>query len=125
MPTSQDLMGLGVPGMLAEEIGNSPQSIAGAGTTQATAAAIRTQLALVTASGGATGAILPSDALIGSPYYVISVSGTPAVIYAPVGQTVNCVTSATGHTFSGASGMQIFLRVSSTAWFSTGITTIT
>jgi len=125
MPTKEDLMGFGMSPFAASDLGNTPVSIAGAGTTQATATPIRSSLVLVTAATNQTGAILPSDAKIGTPYFVVSVSGTAAVIYAPVGHTINGVASATAHTFSAAAGMQIFIRVSATAWFSTGITTIT
>ena len=77
----------------------------------------------VTAAGGATGAILP-DGLVGTPHYVISVSGTAAKIYCPVGHTLNG-TSNGGATFSAATGMLIFIQSSKGVWFCTGTATAT
>jgi len=116
MPTREDLNGLGMPPGLASLLGNSPQAINGAGTTQATATAILTTLCSVTASGGATGAILPPDAKIGTPYFVTSVSGTAAKIWPPVGHSLNGSLN-TGVTFSAATASGIFIQMSSKQWF--------
>lgn len=124
MSTPEDLMGYGLPPFLAGELGNRPQSINGAGTTQATATAILSEghLVLVTGASSATGCILPSGAKIGTPYYVCSVGGTAAKIYAPVGGTLNGTASSTGITFSAAASAGIFMRTNSSstaeAWIS-------
>ena len=117
MSTPEDLMGFGMAPFLAGELGNRPQSINGAGTTQATATAILAEghLVLVTGASSATGCILPTSAKIGTPYYVCSVGGTAAKIYAPVGGTLNGVASSTGITFSAAAAAGVFIRTSSSA----------
>jgi len=124
MPTKEDLMGFGMSPFAADDLGNTPQSLAGAGTTQATAAAIRSSLVLVTSSGGADRAILPSDAKIGSPYFVASLGATASIIYCPVGHTLNGVTNGAA-TFQATPGMAIFMRTSATAWVVTPTTSAT
>lgn len=124
MPSSQDLMGTGMPSMQADLLGYDPQAVTATGTTQATAAAIRSEMPQITATGGATGAILPSDAKIGSPFFVSSIGGTAAKIYAPVGHTLNGVASSTGLTFQAATGTAIFIRTGTTTWVCTGTTTL-
>lgn len=116
MPTAFDLMGFGTPPALAGELGNSPQAVTGTGTSQTTAAPIYEHLASVTASGGNTGAILPSGAKIGTPYYVCSVSGTAALIYPPVGHTLNGTLNQ-AVTMSAATTAGIFIQFSSKNWF--------
>lgn len=126
MATPTALMGLGMPPALANELGNGVQAVTAAGTAQGTATAIKREPSIVnvTAASSQTGAILPSDAPIGKPYYVNSVGGTAAVIYAPSGQTLNG-TSNGGATFSAAVGTLIFIRISVTAWVCTGTATAT
>lgn len=89
MPTQTDLVGVGMPPLQAAVLGNQPQAVTCAGTTQATAAAIRTHNTELTAAASQTGAILPSGALIGTPYYTACVSSTAAVVYCPIGATLN------------------------------------
>lgn len=122
MPRPGDLMGAGMPPLQAAELGNEVLSINGAGTTQATATLITSHMVAVTAASSQTGAILPIGGLIGTPYFVASVSGTAAKIYCPVGHTLNG-TSNGGATFSTATGLLIFIQTSRTVWFVTGTAT--
>lgn len=122
MPQQTDLVGLGLPAQLAAVLGNQAAAVTAAGTTQATATAIMTHLAIVTAAGGATGAILPSGALVGTPYYVTSLGATAPVIYCPVGHTLNAVSNG-GCTFSASPGTLIFMKTGSTTWVVTGTAT--
>lgn len=121
MPTSQDLMGFGTPPAAAGLLGNDPSSINGAGTTQATATAIKSTLTSLTGASSQTGAILPSDGKIGTPYYVYDVGSVRGKVYCPVGHTLNG-TSNGGCTFS-ALGVLIFMRISTSAWVVTGTAT--
>lgn len=88
MPTSENLVGLGMPAQLAAILGNQNSAVTCTGTAQATAAPILTHNIELTAASSQTGAILPSGALIGTPYYAACVSSTAAVIYCPVGATL-------------------------------------
>ncbi len=121
MPTSNDLMGAGVPPLQASMQGNDPQAINGAGTSQATATPILSHLVTLTGGSSATGAILPAQGKIGTPYYVYDIGSTRGKVYCPVGQTLNG-TSNGGCTFS-AVGVIIFIQISKGVWVCTGTAT--
>jgi hypothetical protein len=118
MPTTQDLMGGGVPDMVANMLGNNPVAVTAAGTTQATAASIKAQhLVTITAAGGATGVIIGSRARIGTPYYFSNPSATSAVVYAPTGSTLNGAASTTGLTLA-QNKAAVFIQMSRDVWVS-------
>jgi len=89
MPTSTDLMGFGMNSYLAEAIGNDPVAVTGVGTAQVGAAKIKAEMAEITTAGGATAAILTSDAKVGTPYYAFNISSTAALVFVPVGHNLN------------------------------------
>lgn len=119
MPQSTDLMGGGEAWHLAALLGNDPKALTAAGTTQtaATAIPVSNTLISVTASGGATGVILPSNAKIGTPYYISSVGGTAAKVWPAVGQYLNG-SQNTGITFSAAVASGVFIQMSLNQWYS-------
>lgn len=91
MPTGDDLIGLGMPNMLAATLGNTPTTlVCTAASTQTGAAAILSHLVeLTAASGSANSAIFPSGAKIGTPYFLTTTTATSAIAYVPVGHTLN------------------------------------
>ena len=89
MPTGDDLVGLGVPPQLAATLGNTPSSVTCAGTSQGAATAIRTHNSELVTDTSKTGAILPSDAKIGTPYFMFASASTSAVAYVPSGHYLN------------------------------------
>ena len=91
MPTSNDLMGVGFPGELATILGNLPQQVAGAGTTQGTATNILTKNTELIPTVSQTGGILQSTALIGSPHWVFNAAATAVTgkVYVPSGHYMN------------------------------------
>jgi hypothetical protein len=89
MPQATDLMGVGIPPLAADELGNTANIVTCAGTGQTTATSIKTKNSELVAASSQTGAILPSSAKIGSPYYVVASASTAAVVYVPVGQYLN------------------------------------
>ena len=89
MPEATDLMGLGMESHMANILGNDDSIVTCAGTTQAAATLIKTTNVEFSASGGATGAILSATLPIGSPVYGITTSSTAAIIYCPVGHSMN------------------------------------
>jgi len=89
MPQSTDLTGAGLPPLLASLLGNQANALVTTGTSQTTAATIKTHNTELTTASSQTGAILPSNALVGTPYFVACPTSTSGVIYAPVGQTLN------------------------------------
>jgi hypothetical protein len=115
MPTANDLMGTGVPPMLAGELGNSPQSVAAAGTSQATAAAVYEHLVEMTATG-IDGVILPSAAKIGTPYWVYNSSGSTGTVYCPVGHTLN--STANGGLGLATHKAAVFMQFRTNQWWS-------
>ena len=114
MSTVQDLMGLGLPGPLASRLGNTPTALTTTGTSSTTAALIQNHVTQLTTAGSQTGAILPSAASLGGPFYVTNLTSTGAVIYPPAGCSFN--TSA-GTSYSMAQyNTAMFIRVSSTVF---------
>ena len=118
MPQASDLMGFGLPPFLAEQLGNTVQSVTGAGTTLATAAKIYSEghLVLVTGASSQTGAVLPAAAKIGTPYYICSVGGTAAKIWPnSASGTINGGSAGAGVTFSAAVASGIFIKTAQTS----------
>jgi hypothetical protein len=91
MPTADDLTGLGMAPSLASELGNQPTSLTCTGTSQGTAATVKSKNVELNAQSSQTGAILPSGMKVGSPCYFANgtTSATSAVVYAPVGHYFN------------------------------------
>lgn len=118
MPTSNDLMGFGIGPFLGAALGNDPQALTATGTSQTTAAAIRTTNVELTTASSNTGAILPSTAPVGTPFYVAQVSSisNAGIVYAPVGHTMNTTTNGK-FTFATAIGMAIFIQTSPKKWW--------
>lgn len=118
MPTSDALMGLGLPPDLAAGLGLQVQTVTCKGTSSTTAANILEGAHLVLLNGTAsnTGATLPSGAGIGTPYYCFGVGTTAPVIYAPTGQSIN--SGAASLTLSAAISGGILVKSSSTQWYS-------
>lgn len=90
-PTSEDLVGSGMPPLLAQELGNTHTTLTTTGTASTTAATILSKNCTLSTASSQTGAILPSGAKIGSPYYLdtFTSSSTSAVLYPPSGNTIN------------------------------------
>ncbi len=88
MATSADLMGLGTPPAVADLLGFTPATVAGATTAQATGTLIGTAFTLATTSGGATAFRLPTSP-VGAPLYFFNTSATAALVYPPVGGSIN------------------------------------
>lgn len=89
MPQAPDLVGLGMPPELARVLGNTANALTCTGTSQATAATIKTHNTELVAASSQTGAIFNSNSLVGSPFYLFTSSSTSAVVYPPTGQTLN------------------------------------
>ena len=117
MPTSQDLMGASVPPLQAGMQGNDPSTVTTTGTSQATAAAILSHAVTLTTASSQTGAILPSTAKIGTPYYVSCPTATTGVVYAPVGHTLNGSASTSGLSIA-QNKTAIFIQISYKVWVS-------
>ena len=123
MPQINDLLGFGMPPFLAGELGNTVQAVTGKGTSQATGAAILAEgkLVLVPGASSATGAVLPANAKIGTPYFVFSVGSAAAVVYPNSSTgTINGGSAGAGVTFSAAKAGGIFMK---TAQSSAGVDT--
>ncbi len=88
MPTSDALMGLGMPPHQAEQLGGNPQVANGTGTSQTGAGKILTKNVELNTSGGQTAVILPSDAPIMTPYYIFNPDATTGLVFVPSGDTL-------------------------------------
>ena len=89
MPQATDLVGLGFPPQVADELGHQASAVTCAGTTQATATPALTKNVTLTAASSLTGVIIRSTAAIGTPHYFSNPSATGALVYTPVGSTLN------------------------------------
>jgi hypothetical protein len=115
MSTVADLMGLGMPGPLANRIGNTPLTIAGVGTAQVGAAAIQTSATFATTSGGATAFVLPTAASLGREFWVFNSTATTALVFPPTSGTIQG--GSANASFSVAQNKTaVFMRMTSTAW---------
>lgn len=115
MSTTQDLMGLGLPGPLASRLGYTPVLVTGAGTSAGTATKITTKNALLNSTTSNTGAILDSALSLGSFTFIACATGSTAsgVIYPPSGCTI---TNASSVTLAADKNMIVW-RYSSTLFF--------
>ena len=118
MPTPSDLMGYGMAPFLAGELGNVGQVVTAAGTSVGTAtqAYAEGHILLVNGQSSQTGVILPTNAKIGTPYYVVGTGANAPVVYAVSPVVIN--NAAASVTLSGATATGIFIRTSSTQWYS-------
>jgi hypothetical protein len=88
MAQATDIMGLGMAPQQASLLGHQVSALTATGSTQATAATMRSSLVEMTATG-ADGIILPTGASIGKEYYVFNSSASTGLVYVPVGDTLN------------------------------------
>src|ERR1700721_770892 len=119
MPQQEDLQGHGMPWPLAESLGNDPQQVTAAGTTQATAASVKVNDYLVEMLGGnaSNGVVLPSNAKIGTPYYVVNSNASNAgLVYVALNQYLN--TTQNGSLTINAEKSAIFIQYKLNYWSS-------
>lgn len=97
MPSQDALMGLGLPAQLSAELGTNTQNLTTTGTTQAGAAKVLSRSVKLTTAASQTGAVIPAaGSAINEPYFFFNSTATTAVVYAPVGHTLNGAASTTG-----------------------------
>lgn len=118
MALSVDLIGLGIDPGQAQRLGTTQiTTVAGVGTAQAGAAAIRVDNVLATTAGGATAFVLPSTASIDNEIWVTNSTATAALVFPPVGGAINA--AATDASVSIAQNLaRVFIRKSQTRWIS-------
>jgi hypothetical protein len=87
--TSDALAGLGMPAQLAALIGGNPSALTCVGTTQVGAAIIKSKNTELVTAASNTAAIFPSNAAVMEPYWITVQSATAAVLWVPVGHTLN------------------------------------
>jgi hypothetical protein len=117
MPQETDLVGVGMPFALAAQLGNQAAAVTCAGTSQATATTALTKLNLLTAASSQTGVVIGGTPLLGSPHYFATTSSTSAVVYAPVGHTLNGSASTSGLTVA-QNKSALLIQTSLKNWYS-------
>lgn len=118
MPLAVDLMGVGLPQEQATRLGlANPTTLAGVGTAQSGAAAIRTTNTTLTTSSGQTAAILPSDAELYLAHLVRNSSSTAGLVFPPSGATINAA-SADASVSIAQNLARVFIRVGALTWIS-------
>lgn len=88
MALQSDLMGVGMPAALATLLGNTPGTLAGAGTSQTGATQITSSMAQLTTSSGQTAFVFRSTATITRLFFLYNSSSTTALIYPQSGGTI-------------------------------------
>lgn len=117
MASMTDLMTGGhMPWLQAQQLGFSSKAITAAGTTSADATACDSQnnMFIMTATGS-DGIRMSSSAPLLTEIYVANTSGSNGKVYPHTGGTVNGGSTDAGET-CGTTTVQIWLRISSTAW---------
>lgn len=119
MPTDTDLTGLGMSPFQASALGNQPSNLTATGTSQATAATALTKNVVINAQSSQTGVIIASTSKIGSDHYFSNgtASATSAIVYAPVGHSLNGSASTTGLTLAQNKMCYLF-QFSNKVWYS-------
>ena len=114
-----------MPPQLAEQLGGTPATIAGTGTTQAAAAAITTKSAILNAQSSQTAFYLPTATAspiaskqLFAPYYLAygTVSGASPIVYVGTGGYMNGVLNGSITLASGQAA--IAWQVSSGVYYS-------
>lgn len=113
-----DLAGVGLPQELGARLGYSNlTSLTGVGVAQVGGTAIPNfvnNVSTVTA-GGQTAFVLPSAAELEVPYFVYNPSATTALVFPPVGGSINAA-GANASVGIAVNLSRIFIRKSSTVW---------
>lgn len=126
MPTTSDLVALGVPAELAQRLGfldngsRVAPTLVGVGTAQVGGAAIKRKATWleITTAGGATAVVLPLDAELLVPYLTqVIVTSTTGLLFPPVGHKINA--AATNASVALAQFLpRLSMRVNATQWVS-------
>lgn len=91
---SDNLIGLGLPPQLSAAIGAKANALTTTGTSQTTAATLKSRNSELVTAGSQTGAIPPSKTPVMEPYFITVQSATTGVVYVPVGHYLNSVQNA-------------------------------
>ena len=124
MATETDLAGLGLPPFLAAKLGYQFSNIIGVGTTQSGAPTILSKNVTVQSATGASAVILNPNADVGTQYWVANPgtigSATSALVYVPVGHTLNNGTNAIinqPYTLAAYSAVILWQPTTNKQWF--------
>lgn len=122
MSLATTLMAVGLPAEVSNRVGYADRvPLDGSGITQVTATQIlapNTNVALGT-SAGDTAFILPADAELFQPYFVLNTTSDTALIYPPVGDTIDAG-ALNGAVSLDEDGACVFQRVEEGRWVSFG-----
>jgi hypothetical protein len=127
MPTTSDLITLGVPAELAQRLGyldngsRAATTIVAAGTTQGAGTVIKRPQTwlIVTTAGGATGVVLPANAELLVPYLTrVVAGGTTGLLFPNTGASINGGTATTGSVNIAAGQTRMTMRIGPNDWAS-------
>lgn len=115
MPAVRNLIGLGLPARLANILGFTPTTKAGAGTTQVGATPITSNMTIATTAVGQTAFGLPAEPAGAGPIMLWNQSATAALVFPPSGGTIQG--GATNASFSVAQNKPVwFVSADGTNW---------
>ncbi len=122
MALTKNLMGSGLPGQLATQLGETINSITGVGTSQSSGpvcAPFSTNI--LTTASSQTACTLPSPSQgspVGDRVTVYDNTSTAGIVFPDTGSTIDNGTATTGSVSIAQNRGRVFKRVSPTAWIS-------
>jgi hypothetical protein len=120
MGKTSDLMGLGMPGPLAANLGYDDVTVVAAGTTAATATEIGLQASFVTVDTATsqTGVKLNASTPLFKPIIITSPDSDTAIVYPPTSGTINGGTATTGGQNLAQNKTAMYIRQTAVKWVS-------
>lgn len=122
MALTKNLMGLGLPGALANVLGETINSVTGVGTSQSSGPTLApASLNILTTASSQTACTLPSPAqgsAVDDSVVVYTNTSTTGLVFPDTGSTIDNGTATTGSVSIAQNRGRAFKRVSPTAWIS-------
>lgn len=95
-------------------IGFSSLALTGAGSGQSDAAATPGDINLFTTVAASTGAVLPTDLIIGDSIYIINGGANALLVYPPTGGKVNNLSANAGYSLAVNKGILVYYVAANT-----------
>lgn len=109
----RNLMGVGFSGGQVQNMRSCDSGLTAVGTTQANGLQLKADVNEMTTVASSTGVILPGNTSPGDEIKIYNIGAQTLSVYAPVGETINALSSATAYSVATAS-VGVFTKVNAT-----------